>query len=170
MDNPFVNIPQECRDIAANLGRQYFWGVRNQAGDVYYEGQRDTLSVARVPGVGVLKKPITDPWGTICLTGATHGVWIPVAKGDTCYMANTNDCSHISLMRKQYITSSKDTYTAYVIGSRWDDILKEEQVHICPPTRYKLKDGRNLPFFGAVSIITAIGEKNAYEKFVESYA
>jgi hypothetical protein len=169
MTNPFSgNIPQSCRDRAASLGRQYFWGVRNKAGEIFYEGQSGKLSLLQQPGIAMLKKAATDPWSSICITGATHAVWIPVATDGVAYMVSATNCDYLICMRKQHLTSTGDTYTSYVLGERWEDQVKEEQVHIQPPTRYMFSGGRILTFNGAVSTITRIGEKTEYEKFVEA--
>lgn len=169
MNNPFVDIPQASRDQAANLGRHYFWGVRNEAGQVFYE-DANNLSIGMVPGISVLGKAKTDPYSSICIEGATHGIWIPVARDGNNFMVTRDHCSHICIMRNQHHMSTGAQYTTYVLGERWDDQVYEEQVHICPPTRYMLSEGRTLTFKGAVSTITHIGEKNAYEKFVEANA
>lgn len=168
---PFSNIPQECRNTAASLNRDYFWGVKNEAGQVFYEGQNDCLSVAKVPGIGVMKKPITDPWNSICLHGATEVCWIPVNQDGNVFQLSRQKTgsSHLTLMRKQSFMSNGSTYTAYVIGCRFDEEVKEMQLHICPPVSWRLPDGRLMKFEGGLSKITAIGDKNDFERFVEAH-
>lgn len=167
-NNPFEDVPQHVRDRASAQGRQYFWAVQNEAGDVYYEGDQDNVTIGQIPGVIVLDKPKLDPWDSICLGNIKYAAWIPTNQNENAFGISRLDAgaSHVSIFRKNFHTTFGLHYITYVLGLRWDEEMRERNVHICPPCRY-IHNGQAITFPGGVDVITEPGLPNAFEKFVK---
>lgn len=165
-NNPFDNVPQHVRDRASTQGRQYFWAVQTESGDVFYEADKDNFTIGQIPGVVVLDKPITDPWDSICLGYVKYAAWLPTNQNDNAFGISRIDAgaSHVSIFRKNFHTTFGLHYITYVLGLRWDEEMRERNVHICPPCRY-IHNGQAITFPGGVDIITEPGKHNAFERF-----
>lgn len=168
-DNLFKDAPDHVRARAASTGRHYFWAVETDAGEVYYENERDNFVIGNIPGVVTLDKPTTDPWNSIVLGNIKSAAWIPASSSESAFRLSRTEAgaSHLSIFRKNIHTTFGLHYISYVMGLRWDEEMRERHVHICPPCRY-MKKGQVITFPGGVDVITTPGEMNSFEKFTNT--
>jgi len=167
--NILTDIPPHSRQRAASAGRHYFWAVETGAGEIYYESDKDNVTIGRIPGIQVLDKLKTDPWDSIVMSNIKSAAWIPAAATERAFTVSIDDseASHICIYRKNFHTTFGQHYIAYVLGLRWDEEMRERHVHICPPCRY-IDKGHTLNFPGSVDVITEPGMPNSFQKFISN--